>query len=59
MAIDESQQEGVDVDALDKTLEKLTKAFEKLNDSILDMAKNSSKTTTSNKVDHEKLHKNR
>jgi len=57
--VESEQQEGVDVDALDKTLEKLTKAFEKLNDSILDMAKNSSKTTNSNKVDHEKLHKNR
>ena len=51
------QQEGVDVDALDKTLEKLTKAFEKLNDSILDMARTTKTNNKGSKVDHDKIHK--
>jgi len=57
MVEDESQQEGVDVDALDKTLEKLTQSFEKLNKNLEDFTKTAKKGTTSSKVDHDKIHK--
>ena len=55
--VDEEQQEGVDVDALDKTLEKLTKSFEKLNKNLEDFTKTAKTGTTSSKVDHDKIHK--
>lgn len=55
--VDEEQQEGVDVDALDKTLEKLTRSFEKLNKNLEDFTKTAKTGTTSSKVDHDKIHK--
>jgi hypothetical protein len=55
--VDDEQQEGVDVDALDKTLEKLTKSFEKLNKNLEDFTKTAKTGTTSSKVDHDKIHK--
>ena len=55
--VENEQQEGVDVDALDKTLEKLTKSFEKLNKNLEDFTKTAKKGTSSSKVDHDKIHK--
>lgn len=57
MVEDESQQEGVDVDALDKTLEKLTQSFEKLNKNLEDFTKTAKKNTKTSTVDHDKIHK--
>ena len=57
MAIDESQQEGVDVDALDKTLEKLTKAFDKLDKNLEKYNQTASNNNKTSRVDHDKIHK--
>lgn len=55
--MDEEKDEGIDVDALDKTLEKLTQVVEKLTKGLEGFTAQASKSTKSNKVDHEKIHK--
>jgi hypothetical protein len=57
--VEDERNEGVDVDALDKTLEKLTKVVENLTKELSNFAKAASQGTKSSGVDHEKLHKNR
>lgn len=57
MVVDESQQEGVDVDALDKTLEKLTKAFDKLDKNLERFNSTVTNNNKTSRVDHDKIHK--
>jgi hypothetical protein len=55
--MDEEKDEGIDVDALDKTLEKLTQVVEKLTKGLEGFTAQASKSTKGNKVDHDKIHK--
>tara|TARA_B110001454_G_scaffold72044_1_gene69954 strand:- start:919 stop:2673 length:1755 start_codon:yes stop_codon:yes gene_type:complete len=55
--MDEEKDEGIDVDALDKTLEKLTKVVERLTKSLEGFTSQTDKGTKSSKVDHDKIHK--
>lgn len=55
--VDEERDEGIDVDALDKTLEKLTKVVERLTIGLEGFTKQAEKSTQSSRVDHDKIHK--
>jgi len=57
--VENERDEGVDVDALDRVLDKLTRSFGILTKSIDDLAKASKQGANSASVDHQQIHKNK